>query len=100
METGAFALGGPPWREGERFRAGSPILSAGNVRTPLMLIHGDLDFIPIQQAEEFFTALYRQDKRAIFVRYQGEWHTVAHRTDVLDLWQRMADWLRETLQAQ
>jgi hypothetical protein len=27
-----------------------------------MLVHGDQDFIPIQQAEEFFTALYRHDK--------------------------------------
>jgi dipeptidyl aminopeptidase/acylaminoacyl peptidase len=33
-----------------------------------MLVHGDLDFVPIQQAEEFLTALYRQDKRALFVR--------------------------------
>jgi dipeptidyl aminopeptidase/acylaminoacyl peptidase len=57
-----------------------------------MLIHGDLDFIPIQQAEEFFTSLYRQDKRARFVRYQGEWHTISNRVNVLDLWahRRMA----------
>ena len=61
-----------------------------------MLIHGDLDFIPIQQAEEFFTALYRQDKRAVLVRYQGEWHTIANRPNVLDLWQRIGAWLKET----
>jgi dipeptidyl aminopeptidase/acylaminoacyl peptidase len=62
-----------------------------------MLIHGDLDFIPIQQAEEFFTALYRQDKRARFVRYQGEWHTISNRVNVLDLWVRIAEWLSETM---
>jgi hypothetical protein len=39
-----------------------------------MLVHGDLDFVPIQQDKEFFTMLYRQDKRVTFVRYQGEWH--------------------------
>jgi dipeptidyl aminopeptidase/acylaminoacyl peptidase len=44
-------------------------LQADKVKTPLMLIHDDLDFIPIQQSEEFFTALYRQDKRTVFVRY-------------------------------
>ena len=64
--------------------------------TPLMLVHGDLDFVPIQQSEEFFTALYRQDKRAVFVRYQGEWHTIANRPNVLDLWQRFSFWLAET----
>ena len=64
-----------------------------------MLIHGDLDFIPVQQAEESFTALYRQDKRAEFVRYQGEWHEIENREDVLDLWKRINAWLAETMAA-
>jgi len=97
MEKGSFALGGPPWVKTDLYRAGSAIFSADKVQTPLMLIHGDLDFIPIQQDEEFFTALYRQDKRARFVRYHGEWHTIANRSNVLDLWQRIADWLSETM---
>jgi dipeptidyl aminopeptidase/acylaminoacyl peptidase len=73
------------------------VLQADKITTPLMLVHGDQDFIPIQQAEEFFTALYRQDKRARLMRYQGEGHTIAYRANVLDLWQRMANWLAETL---
>ncbi len=97
MEKGDLGLGGPPWSEADRYHAESPLFKADKVQTPLMLIHGDLDFIPIQQAEEFFTALYRQDKRAAFVRYQGEWHTIANRANVLDLWKRMTDWLSETL---
>jgi dipeptidyl aminopeptidase/acylaminoacyl peptidase len=60
-------------------------------------VHGDLDFIPIQQAEEFFTALYRQDKRAVLLRYGGEWHTIANRVNVLDLWRRIGPWLSETM---
>jgi dipeptidyl aminopeptidase/acylaminoacyl peptidase len=97
MERGVFNLGSPPWQELDRYRAGSSVMAAGKVQTPLMLVHGDLDFVPIQQAEEFFTALYRQDKRALFVRYQGEWHTIANRANVLDLWQRIGDWLSETM---
>jgi dipeptidyl aminopeptidase/acylaminoacyl peptidase len=97
LEKGLFGLGGPPWEEADRYRADSALMSVGKVQTPLMLIHGDLDFIPIQQAEEFFTALYRQDKRAAFVRYQGEWHTIANRANVLDLWSRIGDWLSETM---
>lgn len=62
-----------------------------------MLIHGELDFIPIQQAEEFFTALFRQDKRAVLVRYAGEGHTISGRANVLDLWRRLADWLADTM---
>lgn len=97
FEKGHLALGGPPWVEADRYRANSAVLSADKVETPVMLVHGDLDFIPIQQAEEFFTALYRQDKRAVFVRYQGEWHTISNRANVLDLWRRIADWLSETM---
>jgi dipeptidyl aminopeptidase/acylaminoacyl peptidase len=97
MEKGVFGLGGPPWAEADRYSSGSAVLRADKVQTPLMLVHGDLDFVPIQQAEEFFTALYRQDKRAVFVRYQGEWHTISNRVNVLDLWRRIGLWLSETM---
>lgn len=97
LEKGVFGMGGPPWAVPDRYRANSAVLQADKVTTPLMLVHGDLDFIPIQQAEEFFTALYRQDKQATLVRYQGEGHTIANRANVLDLWRRLADWLAETM---
>lgn len=96
LEKGYGGMGGPPWTYSDRYRESSSVLQADKVTTPLMLIHGDLDFIPIQQSEEFYTALYRQDKRATFVRYQGEWHTIASRPNVLDLWQRIETWLAET----
>ena len=97
FERGYYGAGAPPWEQPARYLDNSPILRAGRVRTPVMLVHGDLDFVPAQQAEEFFTALYRQDKRARFVRYHGEWHTIAARANVLDLWERMDAWLRETM---
>jgi dipeptidyl aminopeptidase/acylaminoacyl peptidase len=97
MEKGYAGLGGPPWVNADVYRAGSAVLSADKVETPLMLIHGDLDFIPIQQDEEFFTALLRQDKRAVLLRYQGEWHTISNRANVLDLWKRVTDWLAATM---
>jgi dipeptidyl aminopeptidase/acylaminoacyl peptidase len=87
----------PPWQEPDRYRRASPILQAGNVRTPLMLVHGDLDFVAVQQAEEFFTALYRQDLRASFLRYYGEGHGISNRHNVIDLWARMRKWLVETM---
>jgi dipeptidyl aminopeptidase/acylaminoacyl peptidase len=97
MEKGSGGMGGPPWAEAERYRENSAVLKANKVTTPLMLVHGDLDFIPIQQDEEFFTMLYRQDKRVALVRYQGEWHTIASRANVLDLWGRIDTWLKETM---
>jgi dipeptidyl aminopeptidase/acylaminoacyl peptidase len=99
MEKGADGMGGPPWVETERYHANSPVLQADKITTPIMLVHGEFDFIPIQQDEELFTMLYRQDKTALLVRYQGEWHTIAHRENVLDLWRRLENWLNETMSA-
>ena len=100
MERGFFGAGAPPWEAPARYLDNSPVLRAARVRAPVMLVHGDLDFIPVQQAEEFFTALYRQDRRARLVRYHGEWHTISARANVLDMWARIADWLRETMPPQ
>jgi dipeptidyl aminopeptidase/acylaminoacyl peptidase len=97
FERGYYGAQAPPWEQPERYRINSPLWSAGSVRTPLLLVHGDKDFIPIQQAEEFFTALYRQDKRVQLARYAGEAHTIAARGNVLDLWRRFDAWLRETM---
>jgi dipeptidyl aminopeptidase/acylaminoacyl peptidase len=48
LERGSGGLGGPPWMEPDRYRVNSAILRADRVQTPLMLIHGDLDFVPVQ----------------------------------------------------
>jgi dipeptidyl aminopeptidase/acylaminoacyl peptidase len=97
IEKGMGSLGAPPWGAPDLYRDASAIFHADKVQTPLMLIHGDIDFVPIQQGEEFFTALLRQDKRARFVRYAGEGHTINNRANVLDMWKRIAAWLEETM---
>lgn len=97
LEKGAMSMGGPPSKEPDRYRENSAIYRTDKVETPLMLIQGELDYIPIQQSEEFFTALFRQDKRVTFLRYAGEGHTITDRANVLDLWQRIEKWLAETM---
>jgi len=100
LEKGFMGLGDPPWQATERYRDASPISQVGKVQTPVMIVHGDLDYIPIQQAEEFFTALYRQGKRSVFVRYHGEGHGISNRPNVLDFWERFRGWMAETLNSQ
>ena len=97
FEKGFINLGGPPWKEPDRYRANSAIHQAHKVETPVLLIQGELDFIPIQQSEEFFTALFRQEKRVRLVRYAGEGHTISDRANVLDMWKQMELWLKETM---
>jgi hypothetical protein len=49
----AAELGGPPWERPEVYVASSPIAAADRIRTPLLLIHADLDRnCPIGQSEQ------------------------------------------------
>lgn len=95
IEVGQGRLGAPPWRDAARYLRNSPLLYAGRIETPLLIIQGDLDYVPIQQGEEFFTALYRQGKRARFVRYWGEGHLLNSPANVRDMWQRIFAWFEE-----
>ena len=57
-----------------------------------MLVSGDLDAVPQPQAEEMFTALYRQGKPASFVRYWGEGHLLESPANIEDMWKRIYEW--------
>jgi acetyl esterase/lipase len=98
IERGYDHAGAPPWAALERYIANSPIFRVARVHTPLMIVQGENDFVPVQQSEEYFSALYRQYKRAEFVRYYGEAHTITRQANVLDFWRRIDVWLRETMQ--
>lgn len=92
-------MGDTPWGDLSRYVRNSPIYFADRVRTPLMIIQGDLDYVPIQQGEEFFTGLYRLGKKAKFVRYWGEGHTIETPVNTRDMWQRIFGWFDEQLRA-
>jgi dipeptidyl aminopeptidase/acylaminoacyl peptidase len=96
-ESGQFRLGAPPWKDMDRYVRNSPLTYADQVTTPVMILQGDMDYVPIQQGEEFFTALYRQGKPASFVRYWGEGHIFESPANVADMWARIFAWLARYL---
>ena len=83
------------WGNLWRYIRNSPIYYLDRVATPIMIIHADLDPIPIEQGEEFFTGLYRLGKRATFVRYWGESHTIESPANIRDMWGRLISWFDE-----
>src|SRR5262249_596076 len=96
-KDGQQRLGGPFWKDYDRYRRNSPISYVERVQTPVMMIHGDMDSVPIQQAEQFFTALERQGKRARFIRYWGESHVIESPANIRDMWQQIYRWFDEFL---
>jgi hypothetical protein len=97
IETGQGRMGKPPWEDLWRYIRNSPLFYIDRVQTPLLTIHGELDGVSITQAEEFFTALYRQNKRARFVRYWAEGHVLSSPANIRDMWQQVTAWLDELL---
>lgn len=92
-ESGQPGMGSPPWSDLGRYLRNSPLFAVDRVQTPLLILHTDLDFLGLQQAEEFFGALYRLGKPAEFVRYWGESHVLESPANIRDCWQRVVAWL-------
>jgi dipeptidyl aminopeptidase/acylaminoacyl peptidase len=97
FESGQTRMGNPPWKDIGRYLRNSPLFYVDRVKTPLMIIQGDMDYVALQQGEQFFTALYRQGKRAAFVRYWGEGHVLEGPANIRDMWQRIYGWFDEHL---
>ncbi len=96
FELGQNRMGSPPWEDAHRYLANSPLFAAGDVTVPVMLIHGDLDFIDMGQSEQMFSALARQDKDVLFVRYWGEGHLIEQPQNQRDMWNRIFHFLRDS----
>ena len=79
----------------------SPLTYAAEVKTPALLLHGEQDYrCPIEQSEQFFVALKRQNKDVEFVRFPESAHgfqQAAHPKLRQEYYQRMVDWFAKYL---
>lgn len=92
---------GPPWEERglEHLMRSSPIIYAKGVTTPTLFVHGESDHrVPVEEAEQMYVALRKQQVPAKFVRYPDSYHggwtpwRMVHRMWVqLEWWEQ---WLR------
>jgi dipeptidyl aminopeptidase/acylaminoacyl peptidase len=92
---------GSPWEPAanQRMRAYSPITYAGNVKTPTLFVHGESDMrVPIEQAEQMYTALQKRHIPARFVRYPGNYHGGWPPWDMVHRYYQELHWWREFLQ--
>lgn len=63
-------LGGTPAQIPDVYRRCSPLTYAGAVTTPVLITHGERDYrCPIEQAEQFFTALVQRGTTVEFMRF-------------------------------
>lgn len=87
----------PPWADPQRYLRNSPLMGAGRITTPLLLAYGEIDGSHPAQAEQLFSALYRQDKDAILLTYWGEPHLLGSPGNLRDFYRRAFAFLDERL---
>lgn len=91
-----LSIGPFPWRDPMALWDRSPLKYVENVRTPLLLVHSELDMrCRIGQSEEFFTALRILGKEVEMVMFPQESHELSrsgrpdrrvHRLNIICAW--------------
>lgn len=94
-----FGLSGSPSKDTESYALLSPLTYVDRVKTPLLLMHGELDIRGSStQAERFFQAMYSSGKTAQIVRYGGESHSIAQSpANIRDVFSRTVEWFEKYL---
>jgi dipeptidyl aminopeptidase/acylaminoacyl peptidase len=83
-------IGGSLWQSPMLFFENSPVFWAGQVETPLLMIHNDNDdAVPWYQGIEYFLALRRLGKEVYLFNYNGEFHGLRKRPNQKDYTQRL-----------
>jgi dipeptidyl aminopeptidase/acylaminoacyl peptidase len=87
---------GTPWEAAarERMIKQSPLTYAGNVKTPTLFVHGEVDQrVPYEEGEQMYFALKRRGVPARMIQYAGQPHGIAgHWNNVHRMLNELAWW--------
>lgn len=87
-------LGGTPWDNPEGYAKFSPHTYANNFKTPMLIVHSQLDFrVPVGEAMQVFTALKRQGVPARFLYFPDEDHFVRKPQNAELWWTTVHEWI-------
>ncbi|MBN1272417.1 MAG: S9 family peptidase [Candidatus Aminicenantes bacterium] len=83
----------PPYENRDVYVRNSPVTYASNVKTPVLIVHGENDErVPLSQAYEFYMALKHYGAPVRMIVYPREYHGVREYAHQLDVWNRVMDW--------
>ena len=84
---------GPPWKSPEIYEKWSPNKYVENFKTPMLVIHGGMDFrVPESQAFELFTYLQKKNIDSKFLYFPKESHFVLKPQNARYWWNTVFDW--------
>ncbi len=89
-----WEFGGTPYEKPDLYQKWSPSRHAKNMKTPMLLLHGELDFrCPIGEGLALFTALQRQGIPSRLVYFPDEGHHIGKPQNAELWWSAVYDWL-------
>lgn len=87
------------WIRNTNGRRGSALWNMRNVKTPILILHGENDVrVPLSQAIAFYRGCVRNNLPVEMVTYPREGHIIAERKHLIDMWKRMRHFYHTHLQ--
>ncbi|MFB0565724.1 MAG: prolyl oligopeptidase family serine peptidase [Candidatus Aminicenantaceae bacterium] len=84
-----------PYENPEIYRKNSPLTYASQVKTPVLIVHGEKDLrVPVSQAYQFYSALKHFGAKATLVIYPREYHGTREYVHQIDLMNRVLNWFK------
>ena len=91
-----WEMKGTPWQNRTLYEKWSPNRFVKNFKTPMLLVHGALDFrLSETQAFELFTALQRKGVPSKFLYFPDEFHFVTKPQNARLWWNTIFDWFEQ-----
>jgi dipeptidyl aminopeptidase/acylaminoacyl peptidase len=92
-------MGGPPEKKPAVYRKANVLPDVARIKTPLLILHGEVDpQVPPQESEEFAAALKQAGKTFTYITYPGEGHGFQQREHRRDAYERELAFLNKYLQ--
>ncbi|HEX2912325.1 MAG TPA: prolyl oligopeptidase family serine peptidase [Chloroflexia bacterium] len=93
----SYLIGRTPLDDPAEYAKDSPMFNVNKTTTPLLMFHGQQDFLPVTIAENFHDKLKLNGAAVNLMRFKQEGHGLAIPTNQLMAAQAQIDWFRQFL---
>ena len=91
-----WEFGGSPYDKPELYERWSPLKRAQNFKTPMLVVHGQLDYrVDVSEGFQLFTALQRQGVKSKMLYFPDEGHFVTKPQNAELWWRTVLGWIDE-----
>lgn len=100
-ETGQARMARPPWEDMAGHIESSPVAAIDQLRTPMLLMHGDADgVVDFRQGLEFYNYARRLGKEVVMLVYPGADHGLRREENQVDYQRRILEWFGHYLKGE